>query len=335
MLHCPSLCWRAVKSAFAVLRTVFMTDQDLRPHLLLVTQVPPMLLERLSQNFVLHDDAALQPAQRVKLAVNVRAMLCNAQSVVSAAQMQQWPALEVISIIGVGMDGIDLEAAAAQGIAVRNTPEVATEDIADHTLALLLTASRQVLQAHQFVQQGRWTEGRYPPTQRVWGQRLGIVGLGRIGSAVARRAQGFDMSIAYTGRARKADVAYHWYESVQELAAAVDFLVVCASGGAATQGLIDAQVLQALGPKGVLVNIGRGSIVDEEALLQALQNRTIAAAALDVFVNEPEVLPALRELPNIVLTPHMASSTGQGLQAMLEQAEAHLLEHFALTAPAC
>ena len=307
-----------------------MTDPDLRPHLLLVTPVPPMLREKLSQNFVLHDDAALEPAQRLTLAAKVRAMLCNAQSVVSRLQMQQWPALEMISVIGVGMDGIDLEAAAAQRIAVRNTPEVSTEDIADHTLALLLAASRQIVQAHQFVQQGRWLQGRHPPSMRFSGRRMGIVGLGRIGSAVARRAQAFDMSIAYTGRAPKADVAYRWYDSVQALAAAVDFLVVCASGGPQTQGLIDAAVLQALGPQGVLVNIGRGTIVDEDALVQALQSRLIAAAALDVFVNEPEVPSALRQLPNIVLTPHMASSTQQGLQAMLAQAESHLCEHFGM-----
>ena len=307
-----------------------MTDPDLRPHLLLVTPVPPMLREKLSQNFVLHDDAVLEPAQRLTLAAKVRAMLCNAQSVVSRLHMQQWPALEMISVIGVGMDGIDLEAAAAQRIAVRNTPEVSTEDIADHTLALLLAASRQIVQAHQFVQQGRWLQGRHPPSMRFSGRRMGIVGLGRIGSAVARRAQAFDMSIAYTGRAPKADVAYRWYDSVQALAAAVDFLVVCASGGPQTQGLIDAAVLQALGPQGVLVNISRGTIVDEDALVQALQSRLIAAAALDVFVNEPEVPSALRELPNIVLTPHMASSTQQGLQAMLAQAESHLCEHFGM-----
>lgn len=312
------------------LNAMSMTDPDLRPHLLLVTPVPPMLREKLSQNFVLHDDAALEPAQRLTLAAKVRAMLCNAQSVVSRLKMQQWPALEMISVIGVGMDGIDLEAAAAQRIAVRNTPEVSTEDIADHTLALLLAASRQIVQAHQFVQQGRWLQGRHPPSMRFSGRRMGIVGLGRIGSAVARRAQAFDMSIAYTGRAPKADVAYRWYDSVQALAAAVDFLVVCASGGPQTQGLIDAAVLQALGPQGVLVNISRGTIVDEDALVQALQSRLIAAAALDVFVNEPEVPSALRQLPNIVLTPHMASSTQQGLQAMLAQAESHLCEHFGM-----
>ncbi|WP_120966226.1 2-hydroxyacid dehydrogenase [Comamonas sp. lk] len=307
-----------------------MTAPDSRPHLLLVTPVPPSLRERLHRHFVLHGDAGLDHVQRMALAAQVRAMLCNAQSVVSREQMQRWPALEMISVIGVGMDGIDLDAAAAQGIAVRNTPEVSTEDIADHTLALLLAATRQIVQAHRFVQQGLWLQGRHPPSMRFSGRRMGIVGLGRIGSAVAIRAQAFDISIAYTGRALKSNVAYRWYDSVPELAAAVDFLVVCASGGPETQGLIDAQVLQALGPQGVLVNIGRGSIVDEAALLQALQSRTIAAAALDVFAHEPQVPEALRNLPNIVLTPHMASSTVQGQQAMLVQAEAQLLEHFGL-----
>ncbi|CAM4035835.1 Glyoxylate/hydroxypyruvate reductase B [Comamonas aquatilis] len=307
-----------------------MTTPDPRPHLLLVTPVPPSLRECLHRHFVLHDDAELAHGQRMALAGQVRAMLCNAQSVVSRAQMQQWSALEMISVIGVGMDGIDLVAAAELGIAVRNTPDLSTEDIADHTLALLLAAARQLVQAHRFVQQGRWLQGRHPPGMRVSGRRLGIVGLGRIGRAVARRAQAFDMSIGYTGRSPKADVAYRWYDSVLELAAEVDFLVVCASGGVATQGLIDAAVLQALGAQGVLVNIGRGSIVEEDALQQALQSRTIAAAALDVFAHEPAVPEALRNLPNIVLTPHMASSTVQGLQAMLVQAEAQLLEHFGL-----
>lgn len=322
---------REARNAIDSLKVSIMTVPDSRPHLLLVTPVPPSLRERLHRHFVLHDDAALAHGQRMALAAQVRAMLCNAQSVVSRTQMQQWSALEIICVIGVGMDGIDLDAAAAQGIAVCNTLQVSTEDIADHTLALLLAAARQLVQAHRFVQDGRWLQGRHPPGMRVSGRRMGIVGLGRIGRAVARRAQAFDVSIAYTGRAPKADVAYRWYDSVLELAAEVDFLVVCASGGAATQGLVNAAVLQALGAQGVLVNIGRGSIVDEAALQQALQNRTIVAAALDVFVNEPEVLPALRELPNVVLTPHMASATLQGLQAMLDQAETQLLEHFGMT----
>ncbi|MGE8441093.1 MAG: 2-hydroxyacid dehydrogenase [Comamonas testosteroni] len=301
-----------------------------RPWLLLLTALAPAMRERLQLQFELLEAAEIGSARRSELCAQVRAMLCNAQSVVSREQMQQWPALELIVVIGVGRDGIDLEAAAELGIKVSKAPDVCSEDIADHTLALLLAATRQIVQAHEFVRQGRWLQGRYPPTLRFSGQRMGIVGLGRIGRAVARRSQAFDLTIAYTGRAPKDDVPYRWCDSVLELAAEVDFLVVCASGGPATRGLIDADVLQALGPQGVLVNVGRGSIVDETALQQALQERTIAAAALDVFVHEPQVPEALMDLPSTVLTPHMASSTLQGLQAMLAQAEAYLLEHFGL-----
>lgn len=301
-----------------------------RPWLLLLTALAPAMRERLQLQFELLETAGIGSARRSELCAQVRAMLCNAQSVVSREQMQQWPALELIVVIGVGRDGIDLEAAAELGIKVSKAPDVCSEDIADHTLALLLAATRQIVQAHEFVRQGRWLQGRYPPTLRFSGQRMGIVGLGRIGRAVARRSQAFDLTIAYTGRAPKDDVPYRWCDSVLELAAEVDFLVVCASGGPATRGLIDAEVLQALGPQGVLVNVGRGSIVDEAALQQALQERTIAAAALDVFAHEPQVPEALMDLPSTVLTPHMASSTLQGLQAMLAQAEAYLLEHFGL-----
>ena len=301
-----------------------------RPWLLLLTALAPAMRERLQLQFELLETAGIGSARRSELCAQVRAMLCNAQSVVSREQMQQWPALELIVVIGVGRDGIDLEAAAELGIKVSKAPDVCSEDIADHTLALLLAATRQIVQAHEFVRQGRWLQGRYPPTLRFSGQRMGIVGLGRIGRAVARRSQAFDLTIAYTGRAPKDDVPYRWCDSVLELAAEVDFLVVCASGGPATRGLIDAEVLQALGPQGVLVNVGRGSIVDEAALQQALRERTIAAAALDVFVHEPQVPEALMDLTSTVLTPHMASSTLQGLQAMLAQAEAYLLEHFGL-----
>lgn len=310
-----------------------MTEPCVRPLLLLVTSLPPAMRERLKLQFDLYDDAALDEKRRAALPDPVRAMLCNAQSIINRQQMLKWPQLELIVVIGVGMDGIDLEAAAELGIAVHNTPDVSTDDIADHTLALLLASAKQIVRADQFVRQGDWLQGRFSPALRVSGQRLGIVGLGRIGRAVARRAQAFDMSIAYTGRTPKSDVSYRWFDSVKELAAQVDFLVVCASGGSATQGLIDAEVLQALGPQGVLVNIGRGSIVDEEALQHALQARTIAAAALDVFAREPFVPLALRDSTFMVLTPHMASSTVQGLQAMLQAAESLLREHFALSEP--
>jgi lactate dehydrogenase-like 2-hydroxyacid dehydrogenase len=206
---------------------------------------------------------------------------------------------------------------------------VPTDDIADFALALLLSAARQVVAADRFVRRGGWIAGRYPVTPRVSGGRIGIVGLGRIGRAVAVRAQAFGMSIAYTGRTPKTDVSYRWCNDARTLAASVDYLVVCASGGVATRGLIDSTVLAALGPSGVLVNIARGSIVDEGALVEALRERKILAAGIDVFCDEPRVPDALLALDNVVLTPHMASTTGATLQAMLDLAFANLTAHFA------
>ena len=165
-------------------------------------------------------------------------------------------------------------------------------------------------------------------TRRVSGARLGIIGLGRIGRAVAQRALAFGMEIAYTGRAAKADAPYRWCSDAQTLAASVDFLVVCASGGADTRALVNADVLAALGPSGVLVNIARGSIVDEDALITALRERQILAAGLDVFCHEPHVPPALLALDNVVLTPHMASTTGATVQAMFDLTFANLAAHF-------
>ena len=185
-----------------------------------------------------------------------------------------------------------------------------------------------MVSADRFVRSGGWTTGRFAMTRRVSGARLGIVGLGRIGRAVATRAQAFGMDIAYTGRTPKGGVDYQWCDDVRTLAARVDFLVVCASGGAGTQGLIDSDVLAALGPTGVLVNIARGSIVDEDALVEALRERTILAAGLDVFCHEPHVAQELLALDNVVLTPHMASTTGSAVQAMFKLAFDNLATYF-------
>ena len=171
-------------------------------------------------------------------------------------------------------------------------------------------------------------QGRYPMTGRVFGKRMGIVGLGHIGKAVVLRAEAFGMSIAYTGRARKSDESYTWYDDAKALAADVDFLVVCASAGPETQGMINEDVLTALGPRGVLVNIARGTIVDEKALISALQEGKILAAGLDVFSDEPHVPQALKDLPNVVLTPHIASTTEATVQAMLALTFENLVTYF-------
>ncbi|WP_338052521.1 2-hydroxyacid dehydrogenase [Rhodoferax lacus] len=299
-----------------------------KPAVLLMARLPEALGARLRARFDCHVAAELEGAALQALAPTLRGMVATGESVVSRELLARLPALEIISVLGVGYDGIDMQTARARGICVAHTPGISTDDIADFAMALLLGAARQVVSADRFVRRGDWTTGRFPMTQRVSGKRLGIVGLGRIGSAVAVRARAFGMDIAYTGRAPKADVAYRWCSDAQGLAASVDYLVVCASGGEATRGMIDAGVLAALGPNGVLVNVARGSLVDENALVQALCERKILAAGLDVFCHEPQVPEALLALDNVVLTPHMASTTDATVQAMLELVFANLAAHF-------
>jgi lactate dehydrogenase-like 2-hydroxyacid dehydrogenase len=193
----------------------------------------------------------------------------------------------------------------------------------------MLAIARTVPQADKYVREGQWPNGPMPLARKVTGARLGIVGLGRIGSAIARRAAGFDMSIAYTSRNKVADSPYTYYPTPTALAAEVDFLMVITPGGAGTKGLINAEVLNALGSKGYLINVARGSVVDESALIVALQNKVIAGAALDVFENEPHVPAALCEMSNVVLTPHVASATCETRRAMADLAFGNLQAHFA------
>ncbi|MGV8805845.1 MAG: 2-hydroxyacid dehydrogenase [Polaromonas sp.] len=306
-----------------------------KPAVLLVSRLPDSLVERLRERFDCHLLADLDAAGLAALAPRLRGMVATGESVVARELIARLPALEIISVLGVGYDGIDMAAARERGICVTHTPGLSTDDIADFALALLLAAARQVVNADRFVRSGGWTTGRFPMTRRVSGARLGIVGLGRIGRAVATRALAFGMSIAYTGRAPKADVPYLWCADARTLAARVDYLVVCASGGADTRALIDGAVLAALGPTGVLVNIARGSIVDEDALVAALRERTILAAGLDVFCHEPHVARGLLALDNVVLTPHMASTTDATVQAMFDLTFDNLAAHFdGLSVPA-
>lgn len=300
----------------------------MKPNVLLVSSLPETLVERLRERFDCHEHAQLDAADLQALAPKLRGIVATGESVVTRQLIARLPALEIISVLGVGYDGIDIEAARERGICVTHTSGISTDDIADFAMALLLSAARQVVSADKFVRRGDWSAGRYPMTRRVSGARLGIVGLGRIGRVVATRALAFGMSIAYTGRTPKADVPYLWCSDARTLAASVDFLVVCASGGGATRALIGGDVLNALGPKGVLVNIARGAIVDEEALVVALRERKILAAGLDVFCHEPRVPEELLTLDNVVLTPHMASTTGATVQAMLDLTFVNLATHF-------
>ena len=301
-----------------------------QPDLLTVAKLAPFLMEPLQRAFTVHERLHEGDAGAfARIAPQIRAICGSGESKVSAELMPRLPALEIVSIMGVGYDGVDVAAAKARGVMVAHTPDVLNDDVADLALALMLNIARRIAQADQYVRQGKWPSGPMPLARKMSGARLGIVGMGRIGQAIADRAKAFGMSIAYTARSAKAGLPYAFHARVADLAAASDFLVCITPGGAATRKLIDAEVLRALGPAGYLVNVARGSVVDEAALIEALHKGTIAGAGLDVFENEPHVPEALRALDNVVLVPHIGSATVQTRHAMAARAFANLEAHFA------
>jgi lactate dehydrogenase-like 2-hydroxyacid dehydrogenase len=226
------------------------------------------------------------------------------------------PALEIVSNFGVGYDNVDVEAAAARKIVVTNTPGVLNEEVADFAIGLLLATIRRMPQAERFLRAGQWAEGPFPLSPTLRERRVGILGLGGIGKAIARRLDGFGVEIIYHGRTEQDGVPYPWFPTPLALARACDTLIAILPGSAATQNIVDAAVLRALGPQGVFVNVARGSVVDEEALVAALTDGTILAAGLDVYAQEPHVPPALLALPNVVLMPHIASGSEHTRTAM-------------------
>ncbi len=236
---------------------------------------------------------------------------------IQRALMEQLPELKLVACFSVGLDSVDLAAARERGIAVTNTPDVLTDDVADLAIGLMLAAARRIAAADRFVRAGRWLEGGFPLTSKASGKRLGIVGMGRIGQAIAHRAAAFDMQIAWHGPAPK-DVRYPYQPQLIELARSVDFLVAACPGGAATRGLISREVLTTLGPKGIFINIARGSVVDQEAMVELLVSGQLGGAGLDVFVDEPRVPKELFNLDNVVLQPHQASATGETRGAMAQ-----------------
>ncbi|MEY4491023.1 MAG: hypothetical protein RLY41_829 [Pseudomonadota bacterium] len=294
-----------------------------------VTKLSPLLEPQLRAVFNLHDRLhETDPAAFAKLAPQIRAIAASGESKVPASLIAQLPALEIISVFGVGYDGVDVAAAKARGVMVTHTPQVLNDDVADLAIGLMLAAARQLPAADRYVKEGQWPNGPMPLARKVSGARLGIVGMGRIGQAIAQRALAFNMSVAYTARSAKNDIPHAYYPNATALAAASDYLVVITPGGEGTRKLINAEVLQALGTKGILVNVARGSVVDEAALIAALQNDVIGGAGLDVFEAEPHVPEALRALPHVVLAPHIGSATRQTRQAMADLAFNNLKAHF-------
>jgi lactate dehydrogenase-like 2-hydroxyacid dehydrogenase len=297
-----------------------------RPEILALRGLHPYYLAALETRFAVHVDAHNADAAAFEaLAPRLVGLAASGESKVPGSLMARLPALKVISVFGVGYDGIDIAAARDRGVAVTHTPGVLTDDVADLAMALMLAVARGLPRADQHVRMGLWPQGGLPLGRKVSGSSLGIVGLGRIGQAIARRAAAFGMRIAYTARNERPDSGLAYFPSARALAAEVDFLVVITPGGAGTRHLINAEVLNALGPEGYLINVARGSVVDEDALVSALLGGGIAGAGLDVFANEPHVPEALWRLPNVVLTPHVASATVQTRQAMADLAFANML----------
>ncbi|CAM4081684.1 2-hydroxyacid dehydrogenase [Kerstersia similis] len=253
------------------------------------------------------DPAAVlkQEAPAIRLLVTTAVRGCD------AATMQALPHLQAICSWGVGFDSIDIAAAHQRGIQVSNTPDVLTDCVADLAWALLLGSARRIAEADRFVREGHWgaVHGGFPLGRRVSGRKLGILGLGRIGSAIAKRGDGFGMEIRYHNRHPRSDVPYGYAQTLEDLARWSDFLVVAAVGGDDTRQLVDQNILRALGPEGTLINIARGSVVDENALVQALEEGSLGAAGLDVFAHEPNVPDALKQSDRVVLLPHIGSAT--------------------------
>ena len=296
-----------------------------KPDVLAVAKLHPFYQKALESVFTVHDRTHVtDPAAFAALAPHIMGVAGTGEASVPRSLLSQLPHAKVVSVFGVGYDGVDVPAAIEHGIPVTHTPDVLTDDVADLAMGLVLSVGRTIPQADKFVRAGQWPNGPIALARKVSGARMGIVGMGRIGKAIAKRASGFGMSIAYTARTEKLDSGYRFFASAAALAAQVDFLVVITPGGAGTHHLINAEVLKALGARGFLINVARGSVVDEQALIEALQNGTIAGAGLDVFANEPQVPEALWSMGNVVLTPHMASATTETRQAMADLAFANM-----------
>lgn len=304
-----------------------------KPEVVAIAPLPAFLAKPLHEHFTVHDlhGAADADARRdliARIAPTTRGMVAFGGSQLAPEQLAKFPHLEIISVFGVGYDGIPLAACRDARVKVTNTPDVLNDEVADTAVALTLMTCRQFVAAHKFVEAGNWLKGQYALTHSLWGKTAGIIGLGRIGKGIAERLAAHKMKIAYFGR-NKQDVAYRYYDNLVAMARDVDVLIAITPGGAATKHLVNAEVLAALGPMGYFVNVARGSVADEDALIAAIESGTIAGAGLDVFAAEPKVPAALFNRPNVVLLPHVASATQETRQAMGDLTVENLRLHFA------
>jgi lactate dehydrogenase-like 2-hydroxyacid dehydrogenase len=296
--------------------------------LLMVGPLLPELILRMEARYRVHRwwEAGDPAGFLARHGPAIRGIATSGRFGVTRDMIEALPALEVIVSFGVGYDPIDMEAARARDIVVTNTPGVLDDCVADTALALMLAVSRRVCELDRFVRAGRWRDASPGLGRKLGGRRCGILGLGNIGRQIARRAEAFGMDIAYHNRAPRRDVPSHYLycDDAAALARESDILVLSLPGGPGTRHLVNDRVLEALGPDGILVNVSRGSVVDQAALIQALQDRRLAGAGLDVFENEPEVPAELCAMEHVVLLPHVASSTVETRQAMSDLVMANL-----------
>jgi lactate dehydrogenase-like 2-hydroxyacid dehydrogenase len=290
----------------------------MKQELLVTGPIYPPTLAELEKTYNAHRlwTAPDRNALIASLADHLRAVASSNSGGLDAATIAKLPKLGVIAHFGVGYDTVDVNAAKARKIPVTNTPDVLTEEVADLAIALLLATVRRVPQGDRYVREGKWLKANMPLTESVQGKTLGIIGIGRIGRAIARRAEAFNLKIIYQGPNKKSDVSWPYFADPVALAKEADLVVVACPGGEATRGLVSRAVIDAIGPKGVLVNIARGSVVDEPALIDALREGRLGSAGLDVFADEPRVPEAFFAMDNVVLQPHVASATHQTRQAM-------------------
>jgi lactate dehydrogenase-like 2-hydroxyacid dehydrogenase len=288
---------------------------------LMMEELAPIAIEGIDKAFTLHKLWEAPDRDRLisELSPRLRAIAAGGplHDHVDSTLMKKLPKLEIISSFGVGYDHVDAKWAGEHGIIVTNTPEVLNEEVADTALGLLLCTVRELPQAERYLRAGKWAGGvEYRLTASLRGRRAGIVGLGRIGKAIARRLEAFGLPVVYHGRTAQAGVPYRHYPDLVEMARDVDVMIVITPGGAATRHLINAKVLEALGPDGIFINVSRGSVVDQDALIAALKERKIFSAGLDVYANEPNVPPELLAMDNVVLLPHVGSGSVPTRNAM-------------------
>lgn len=303
----------------------------MKPDLVMIGPLLPHTMTQLDAAYTLHryDLAADKNALLAGIAPRVKAIVTRGDYALKRDVMKQLPQLRLIASSGAGYDAIDIDAARDLGIAVTHTPGAVSECVADTAWALILATVRRTVVQDRYVRSGGWLKAPVPLTDKVWGERLGILGLGGIGKAIARRAETFRMTIAYHGRTRQPDVTYTYHATPLELARAVNILVCALPGREETRALIDARVIDALGPRGYFVNISRGTTVDEPYLVDALVNGRLGGAGLDVFADEPRVPEALFALDNVVLQPHTGSGTHATRHAMGQMVVDNLAAFFA------